>query len=321
MSEGQILLIEDDDAIRLLLKFQLEAAGYGVHAAADGREGIRLLEEFVPDLVMTDLMMPDVDGHAVCRRVKSHFRTSHVPVVMLTARADMPTRVESLDYGANDYMTKPYDRTEMLLRIRNLINWSRAQREANPLTGLPGNISIEREMQRRLTSGEAFLFLYIDIDNFKSYNDSYGYQRGDDAIRLLGRILVDEVTRHGNPTDFVGHVGGDDFVVISAPSALGPLTGAILARFDAEAPQLYSEMDRAAGYVEVANRRGDPERFPLMSLTIAAVPSDRYDVTHTAELNDLAAELKRFGKSQKGSVVVHERRGGAPRESRTGTEG
>jgi CheY-like chemotaxis protein len=321
MSEGQILLIEDDDAIRLLLKFQLEAAGYDVRAAVDGREGIRMLEEFVPDLVMTDLMMPEVDGHDVCRRVKSHFRTSHVPVVLLTARSDMPTRVESLDHGANDYMTKPYDRTEMLLRIRNLINWSRAQREANPLTGLPGNISIDREMQRRLTSNEPFLFLYIDIDNFKSYNDCYGYQRGDDAIRLLGRILVDEVTRHGNPTDFVGHVGGDDFVVISEPSALGPLTGAILTRFDTEAPLLYHEADRTAGYVEVANRRGEPERFPLMSLTIAAVPSERYELSHTAELNDLAAELKRFGKSQKGSIVVHERRGASDRQPRTGTEG
>ncbi|TPW17518.1 MAG: response regulator receiver modulated diguanylate cyclase, partial [bacterium] len=160
LPEKQILIIEDDDAIRQLLKFQLEMAGYDVVAAEDGQTGLATLADRVPALIMTDLMMPGMDGHEVCRRVKSHFRTAHVPVVMLSARADLPTRVESLDHGANDYMTKPYERAEMLLRVRNLINWSRSQREANPLSGLPGNVAIERETTRRMTSGEPFLFLY-----------------------------------------------------------------------------------------------------------------------------------------------------------------
>jgi diguanylate cyclase (GGDEF)-like protein len=321
MSEGLVLLIEDDDAIRQLLKFQLEMGGYEVVAAEDGRQGLAILERQVPDLVMTDLMMPEVDGQEVCRRVKSHFRTAHIPVMMLTARSDMPTRVEALDHGANDYLTKPYDRTEMLLRVRNLIGWSRTQREANPLTGLPGNVAIERESLTRLATGEAFLFLYVDIDNFKAFNDAYGYQHGDLAIRLVGRILVEAVSELGQPTDFVGHVGGDDFVVITAPESLGGMTDAIIRRFDRETAALYSEAHRASGFVDVHNRRGEMERFPLMSLTIAAVPSDRYRITHMAQLNDLAAEIKRYGKTLKGSVVVQERRGDAVPETRTGTEG
>ncbi|MDZ4806406.1 MAG: response regulator [Candidatus Eisenbacteria bacterium] len=321
MSDGQILIIEDDDAIRHLLKFQLEMAGYDVVAAEDGQTGLSTLTDRVPDLIMTDLMMPGMDGHEVCRRVKSHFRTAHVPVVMLTARADLPTRVESLDHGANDYMTKPYDRAEMLLRVRNLINWSQSQREANPLSGLPGNVAIERETTRRMASGEPFLFLYLDIDNFKSFNDVYGYQHGDEAIKLVGNLLVDEVTRHGQPTDFVGHVGGDDFIALTVPESLGQMTSAILDRFDREAQNLYSEPHRVAGYIEIPNRRGEMERFPLMTLTIAAVESQRYQVHHSAQLNDLAVELKRFGKSQKGSVVVHERRGQPTSQARSGTDG
>jgi PleD family two-component response regulator len=321
MSDGRILIIEDDDAIRQLLKFQLEAAGYDVTAAEHGQAGLATLAERVPDLIMTDLMMPEMDGQEVCRRVKSHFRTAHVPVVMLTARADLPTRVESLDYGANDYLTKPYERAEMLLRVRNLINWSRSQREANPLSGLPGNVAIERETMRRMNSGAPFLFLYLDIDNFKAFNDAYGYQHGDEAIKLVGTLLVDEVTRHGQPSDFVGHVGGDDFVVLTVPESLGPMTTAILERFDAEARLLYSDQHRGAGFIEVPNRRGEMEKFPLMTLTIAAVPSQRYQVNHSAQLNDLAVELKRYGKSLKGSVVVHERRGLSHPRERTGTDG
>lgn len=320
MSTGHILIIEDDDAIRQLLKLQLEMAGYDVVAAEDGQAGLSTLTSWVPDLIMTDLMMPGMDGHEVCRRIKSHFRTSHVPVIMLTARADMPTRVESLDHGANDYLTKPYDRAEMLLRIRNLINWSQSQREANPLSGLPGNAAIERETSRRMSSGEPFLFLYLDIDNFKAFNDVYGYQHGDEAIRLVANILVEEVIRNGQPTDFVGHVGGDDFVTLTVPESLGPMTGAILDRFDQEIRTLYSEKDRTVGYIEVSNRRGEMEQFPLMTLTIAAVPSQRYQIHHSAQLNDLAVELKRFGKSLKGSVVVHERRGPPVPHTRTGTD-
>ncbi len=320
MSAGHILIMEDDEAIRQLLKIQLEMAGYEVVAAEDGQTGLGTLIDRIPDLIMTDLMMPGMDGHEVCRQLKSHFRTAHVPVIMLTARADMPTRVESLDYGANDYLTKPYDRAEMLLRVRNLINWSQSQREANPLSGLPGNVAIERETSRRMNSGEPFLFLYLDIDNFKAFNDVYGYQHGDEAIRLVGTILVEEVTRYGRPTDFVGHVGGDDFVALTVPESLGPMTGAILGRFDREVSALYSDEHRLAGYIEVPNRRGEMEQFPLMTLTIAAVPSQRYQIHHAAQLNDLAVELKRFGKSQKGSVVVHERRGHETPQARTGTD-
>jgi CheY-like chemotaxis protein len=319
-TEGRIILIEDDENIRQVLRIQLEIAGYEIQTAAEGAGGLALIQKDPPDLVITDLMMPVMDGHEVCRRIKSHFRTAHVPVIMLTAKSEISAKVTALDFGANDYLVKPYDREEMLLRVRNLLNWSRSQREANPLTGLPGNVAIEKEVTRRLTDGNPFLFLYIDIDNFKAYNDHYGYLRGDIAIRLVARLLLDVATDLGQASDFVGHVGGDDFVVLTVPEALSIFSDELIRRFDREVLDLFSAEDRQAGFIRVLNRRGEMEQFALMTLTIAAVPTNKYKINHLAQLNDLASELKRYGKSLKGSVVVFERRGDGQPVLRTGTD-
>jgi len=320
MSEVKVLVIEDESSIRQILKIQLEAAGYSVTAAGSGEEGLERLAADPPDLVLTDLMMPGMDGHEVCRRIKTHFRTAHIPVIMLTAKSDIGAKVQALDFGANDYITKPYERQEMLLRVRNLLSWSRSQREANPLTGLPGNVAIEKEITRRLEAPDPFLFLYVDLDNFKAYNDYYGYQKGDVAIRLLARILTEVIMEHGCPSDFVGHVGGDDFVVITTPDRTEDVGGIMTRRWDAESKGLFTADDLDAGFLRVRNRRGEMESFALMTLTVAAVPSSKYKISHLAQLNDLASELKRFGKSLKGSVVVYERRGDSGPILKTGTE-
>jgi diguanylate cyclase (GGDEF)-like protein len=192
--------------------------------------------------------------------------------------------------------------------VRNALAWSQQQRAASPLTGLPGNLSIEEELRHRLASGSPFALLVIDIDYFKSFNDHYGYARGDDAIRAVARILVDQAQRHGGSEDFVGHIGGDDFVVITKPGRAEALAEDIIQDFDNTSPSFYHEADRARGFVEVANRRHVIERFPLMSITIALVNTERIPVTHRAELGDIAQELKSHGKGIPGSVVVGERR-------------
>lgn len=320
MTLARVLVIEDDLLIQQVLRFQLEAAGYSVRTADNGALGLELIEAEPPDLVLTDLMMPVMDGHEVCRRLRQDFRTAQIPVILLTAKAESTDKVMAFDLGANDYLVKPHNREEMLLRVRNLLNWSRIQREANPLTGLPGNLAIEKEVLKRLDSREPFVFLYIDADNFKAYNDYYGYQRGDDAIRLMARIISDVVNKHGTPTDFVGHVGGDDFVAITQPDRLTYVGAELTARFDREIAPIYRPEDRKHGYIRVLNRRGVEEEFPLMSLTVAAIPSSRYHITHLAQLNDLASELKQYGKTQQGSIVVSERRNDAAAPDRTGTD-
>lgn len=308
MANAKILVVEDDQNIRQILKFRLERAGYEVATAENGQEGLDRVKEVTPDLVLLDLMMPIMDGREVCRQIKTHFNTSHIPVIMLTAKSDIHDKVGGLRDGANDYLTKPYDPKELLLRVQNMLQWSRSQRDASPLTGLPGNISIEQEAARRIAAGMPFAFLYADIDNFKVVNDYYGYSRGDDAIRSTAALIVETVEQFGTPGDFIGHVGGDDFVIMTAPETAEPIGERLKTEFDRRIPGFYSKVDLDRGYIEVLDRQGVLKRFPVMSLTVAVVSSGIRPITHYAKLIDTVAELKRYGKTQNGSVVVTERR-------------
>lgn len=308
MAKARILIAEDEPALRDVLRMQLELEDYEVVEAHDGRQALELASEAAPDLVLLDVMMPFLDGYAVCRHLRAQFSTRHIPVVMLTARTDMSAKVHGLDGGANDYVTKPWNRGELMLRIRNVLEWSKQQRSASPLTGLPGNHSINDEIRRRLAGSEPFALLQIDIDHFKAFNDYYGYARGDQAIQMLARILTESAQRYGGPGSFVGHIGGDDFVVLTQPDAAETLGEQILEWFNTSSRELYDQEDRERGHVEVLNRRHTIERFPLMSLTIALVSTDRVPVTHLAELIDIAQELKAHGKGISGSVLVGERR-------------
>lgn len=310
MNPPRVLIAEDEPHLREVLRFQLEAAGFDVIVAEDGQQAVDLALERPPDVVLTDVMMPRLDGFEVTRRLRASYPTRHIPIILLTAKAEADDKVQGLQGGANDYVTKPWVARELVLRLRNVLEWSRQQRAASPLTGLPGNLSINEEIERLLTRGEAFAFLQIDIDFFKAFNDRYGYARGDQAIQSLARILIDTVQRQGEGS-FIGHIGGDDFVVITGPDRAEAIGREILRAFDGCVGELYDPEDRARGYVEVHNRRHVLERFPLMSLTIALVSTDRMPVSHLAQLTDISQELKAHGKSVAGSILVNERRRGS----------
>lgn len=303
-----VLVVDDEEPIRKIVAFQLEKAGYDVYACADGEEALRMVDGREPDLILLDVMMPNMDGYEVCKRLKSNYQTSHIPIIMVTAKAELENRLQGFEDGANDYITKPFAITELLVRVKNVLQWSQLQRQANPLTGLPGNISIEREIERRFKSNDDFSFLYADIDNFKAFNDYYGYSRGDDAIKVTAEILVDAVKTKGNPDDFVGHIGGDDFVVITSPDTSDLVAREVTATFDKTITRLFDQKDIEKGYLEVINRKGMVDRFPLLTMTIAVVSSENGSIAHMARLSDIASELKRYGKTLEGSVVVKERR-------------
>ena len=308
VTKQKVLVVEDEHNLRDVLRIQLENDGFQVLQAKDGREAIEVALKGLPDLVLLDVMLPHMDGYEVCRRLRGTFATHHIPIIMLTAKAEIDGRLQGLEGGANDYVSKPWERRELLLRVRNALNWSRQQRAASPLTGLPGNVSINEELGRRLSLGKPFAMLQIDIDYFKAFNDCYGYARGDQAIQSLARILVESAHRFGGTANFIGHIGGDDFVVLTTPEQAEPLGEAIIAGFVGAVKALYDPEDEERGYVEVRNRRHAIERFPLMSVTIAMVSTDRHAVSHLAQLIDIAGELKAHGKGIPGSVLVGERR-------------
>ena len=303
-----VLVVDDEEPIRKIVTFQLEKAGYDVSSCADGEEALRMVDEREPDLILLDVMMPNMDGYEVCKRLKSNYQTSHIPIIMVTAKAELENRLQGFEDGANDYITKPFAITELLVRVKNVLQWSQLQRQANPLTGLPGNVSIEREIERRFQTNGNFSFMYADIDNFKAFNDYYGYSRGDEAIKITAEILVDAVKSCGNADDFVGHIGGDDFVVITSPDKSDLVAREVTGIFDRTITRLFDQEDIERGYVEVINRKGTVDKFPLLTMTIAIVSSENGSIAHMARLSDIASELKRYGKTLEGSVVVKERR-------------
>ncbi|HSG29712.1 MAG TPA: response regulator [Candidatus Krumholzibacterium sp.] len=304
----KILVVDDEEHIRRILQFQLEKHGYVVKTAENGEVALRIVHRESPDLIILDLMMPKIDGFEVCKRLRADFQTSQIPIIMLTAKSDLPDKIKGLRDGANDYLIKPYSNEELLLRVHNVLEWSQRQKNANPLTGFAGNKAIEKELQSRIEGGGPFAFLYIDIDNFKAYNDYYGYQKGDESILFLADIIKEAINSLGGSSDFVGHIGGDDFVIMTSIDRAEFVSRHIVDEFDKGSLVLMNEDDIRKGYLEIWNRLGEIKRVPLMSLTIALVLNEGQRLKHFAQVNDIASELKKFGKGMTGSVVVKERR-------------
>ncbi|UCG51088.1 MAG: response regulator [Candidatus Latescibacterota bacterium] len=307
-SPYRILVVDDEPHIIQILKFTLEKEGYQVYTAENGQVALECIQEIEPNLVILDIMMPVMDGYEVCRKMREDFKMNQIPVIMLSAKGDPLSRVEGLEGGANDYLVKPYSNEELLLRVKNVLEWNIKQKEANPLTGLPGNTAIERELKIRINRKEPYAFLYIDIDNFKAFNDYFGYQKGDEIITYLAGILTKAVEKLGSKEDFIGHIGGDDFVLVADPTRGQFMAKYIIDEFDKGAVFLLGEDDVKRGYFEVRNRQGEIARVSLMSITIALVISTDNKIEHFAEINDIASELKKYGKKVKGSVVIKERR-------------
>jgi diguanylate cyclase (GGDEF)-like protein len=317
----RILVVEDDPNIRKVLALQLEDAGYSVDAVEDGLKALEYVREQIPDLILLDIMMPGMDGYEVCAHLREDFQTSRVPIIMLTAKSASDEKVEGFERGANDYLTKPYKKEELLARVKAALQWSISQRESNALTGLPGSTSIEQEVNRRIDSKMPFAFCYCDPDNFKAFNDYYGYKTGDEVIKMTASIILKAVQTHGTGKDFVGHIGGDDFVYITSPQEAELIGERICHEFNQKIKFLYREADRKKGYIQVENRQRRLQRYGFMGITIVVVSSERHELTHFAQVIDIAADLKRFGKTLPGSVVVCERRMGRQKTlgSRTGT--
>jgi diguanylate cyclase (GGDEF)-like protein len=303
-----LLVVDDDPFIARLLEIELRAAGYDVRVASDGAQALVAAQERCPDLVLADVMMPNMDGFELTRRLRQDPRTAAVSIIMLTARGLSADKLEGFAIGADDYIVKPFDTPELLARIRGVLRRSRDMRAQSPLTGLPGNVRIEEEIDSRVDQHRPFAILYADLDHFKAFNDHYGFMRGDQVIQSSAS-LIEEVARDLTGGDaFVGHVGGDDFVVVVDPGNAAVVAQGIVERFDKMAPDLYDTDDRERGYVEVTNRRGELQRFPMLTVSIGIATTDHRNFQHYAEAVAVATEMKQFTKGSTGSSWAMDRR-------------
>jgi diguanylate cyclase (GGDEF)-like protein len=309
MSES-VLVVDDDPDVARFIEVNLRSAGYDVAVASNGEEALETSMEIRPDLILLDVMMPKMDGFEVAQRLRRDPRTSACSIIMLTAKALSSDKVLGLSSGADDYITKPFDPVELLARVKGTLRRAREMRALSPLTGLPGNIRVQAEIRRRLSEEQPFALLYCDLDHFKAYNDHYGFVRGDRAIQSLARLLSEVVHEAAGPQGFVGHVGGDDFIVIVDPELSEDLAKKIVDRFDDQAPTQYDSLDRERGGIEVPDRQGNKRFFPMLALSVGVASTLNRQFAHYGEVVAIATEMKQFAKRTPTSSYAVDRRTG-----------
>lgn len=305
---GQILIIDDDPDIVRFVETSLTMDGYVVRSALDALAGIEAALSDPPELVLLDLMMPGTDGFEVLRRLKTSPASANVAVVLLTGKANVRDLVRGLDGGADDYITKPFDIEELRARVGSVLRRSKAMRDLSPLTGLPGNFRISEELERMVASGGPAAVVHADLDNFKAFNDHYGFMRGDNVIKFTANTLVEAAVEVGDPSCFIGHVGGDDFIMVMDPASSEQFCKAVAERFDDGILDFYDTHDAMRGYVEVIDRRGERHAFPIVSISLGVATNSRRTFTSEWEASAIAAEMKEHAKSEAGSSFRIDRR-------------
>jgi diguanylate cyclase (GGDEF)-like protein len=304
---GTILVVDDDVDIVRFVEMNLRLEGYRVLIARNGAEALEIVATDLPDLILLDVMMPGLDGIEVTRRLRADSRTSTMPVIMLTAKTMTADRVLGLTAGADDYIIKPFDTLELVARVRSTLRRNAEARAMSPLTGLPGNIRIEDEIAGRVSSGSPFAVAYLDLDNFKAFNDAHGFLRGDKVILLLAKALRRAV-EGADPPVFIGHVGGDDFVLVSRPEQVEDLARAAVEAFDRDVPSLHDPADVERGHLEIVDRQGVMRSFPLVSLSVGVATSERRQFGDYREVVVVATEMKGVAKGETGSAIAVDRR-------------
>jgi len=306
--QKKILLIDDSYFFTKSITATLTAADYDVIHSVTGEDGLRKVREEKPDLVLLDVVMPDIDGFEVCRILRESESNNLMPIIMLTSQNNEEDKLVGLELGADDYITKPFNNREMLSRIKNTLRRIDRNRGANPLTGLQGNLQIQAEINSRIVKDLPFAVIYADLDNFKAYNDVYGFAQGDIAIKLLADILSDQVRDRGNKNDFIGHIGGDDFVLITSVENAEAICRGIIDEFDQRVRELYRDEDREAGFISALDRRGERVETPIMSISLAIITNEYRHFQTYLQVAEIAAELKKKAKSLQGSNFVKDLR-------------
>ncbi len=302
-----ILLADDDPEIVRLLSDFLRRHGLAVETATDGLEALEKIRGLSPDLAILDRHMPGLDGFSVCRLLRQDPLFEHMPLVILSAAAERENKIAGLDLGADDFISKPVDMDELLARVRMILRRTKMGLDANPLTHLPGNASIENRINTALRENRPLAVLYLDLNQFKAYNDAYGYEAGNRVILETGNLLI-RLKQEMGEISFVGHIGGDDFIVLTEPSVMEPVAKRITAEFDALARTFYTPEDLRRGKIIGKDRRGQVREFPIISVAIGICHNGARRLESFAQISQIGAELKRHAKENPGSAYVIDRR-------------
>ncbi len=307
-SEGDILLIVNEPQTRELLCALLIGEGYQVQNCNNQAEGFEILKKQSFNLVITDFFSPAVNGIEICKHIRSNFSLRHLSIVLIMDNKEPMDKIKGIYAGADDYVEKPFEAGEFLARVKASLVRITRDLDANPLTKLPGNISVLKELETRIKSNVLFAVGYLDLNRFKEFNDRYGFELGDQVICQTAQIIIKNLEKFGTATDFLGHIGGDDFIFVTSPECAEEISRGIVDDFDKSILSFYNEEDRLRGYIITKSRTGEILEVPLLSVSIAIVTNEIRKISHVGEISQIAAELKNFAKSIGGSVYVKDRR-------------
>ena len=289
MSNGRILIVEDDFDISNMLRIFFTGQGYNVEVAARGSDALEMCRKKLPDLILLDIMLPDMDGFEVCQVLRTTTRTSHIPIIFLTQKDERSDKIKGLERGADDYITKPFDIEELKLRVRSSIMRQKQLNMTDPITGLPSSRLIEDQLRTLMRTSD-WTYMQVGIDNIEPFNDAYGFVARDEVLRFSAMLLNEIIEQQGTLDDFIGHASSYTFVLITMSDNVKAIDESLRSRFNEGVLSHYNFMDREQGGIMI-----DSGLVPLMSLSIGVV-SDKSNPSDIREITETAAELRRQDK-------------------------
>ncbi len=295
MSKGRILVVEDDFDISNMLRIYFSGQGYEVQVANRGGEAMSLTRKQLPNLIVLDIMLPDMNGYDVCRELRTTTRTSHIPIIFLTQKDERSDRIQGLELGADDYITKPFDIEELKLRVQNAILAANRQTQIDSKSNLPSGRLIEDHLRGLMQSPKTWTYYDLKINDFDAFTDIYGFVAGDEVIRFFALLIGELMEDMGTADDYAGHPGRDNFIIITHSPEPEKLRDKLVERFDEEVKQHYSFIDRERGYILVPDSTYGERQAPLMTLSAGSVSTRTRSFSDIREITELAAEDRRRG--------------------------
>lgn len=303
----EIYVIEDNEILTNKLKkiFENEKEYIFINLKSNNvAEGMQT----IPDLIIIDEDNINEDIIKVCNTIRNYNENSITPILVISSTIDKEHRLNILKSDVEYFIKSPMDDEYIYYTIRNIIRLMASNRKVSPLTGLPGNIQIQVELRKRLLKKEEFVVLYFDLDNFKEYNDTYGFLKGDEVIKFTAKTILKTMHNYKFEDSFVGHIGGDDFVGITSGIDYERLCQDIITVFDANIKEYFNQEDIEKGYLEVENRKGVIEQFPITAISIGVVKVNPGEYENPLEIGEIGAQVKHLAKTQIGSSYAINRR-------------
>ncbi|MCB9421664.1 MAG: response regulator [Ardenticatenaceae bacterium] len=293
MNNGKILIVEDDFDISNMLRIFFSGQGYQVDVAARGNDALEQCRKSLPDLVVLDIMLPDMDGYAVCKSMRTTTRTSHIPIIFLTQKDERSDKIAGLELGADDYITKPFDIEELKLRVGTAIRTHQRLNMTDPRTGLPSARLIEDQL-RSIMRETNWTLLLVGVDHLNPFTDAYGFVAGDEVMRFTAMLLNEVVDGMGTLDDFIGHASNETLVLITVSDDVAAIEGALREKFDEGILAHYNFMDREQGGISMP----DGSLAPLMRLSIGTVSGKTQRFSDIREITEMAAEYRRMDQGK-----------------------